>query len=219
MKHQKGFTIIEVVLVLAIGGLILSMVFFALPAMLGNQRDTDRRNDVITFIAKLKEFESNSNRGGLPEGIGAGNNVSGLPQTGFIDGGIVATDRNETDKTKKQFNARSWNGFYRDYLDNNFTDPEYDNPYNLLIIPCDTNENKVAVGAACKLSELSSATYAPNKPDDIKMSPYDEQTATNIIYVVTGSICDGEQAVKSSNSRRVSALIKLERGGVACQNT
>ncbi|MBR2831239.1 prepilin-type N-terminal cleavage/methylation domain-containing protein [Candidatus Saccharibacteria bacterium] len=210
MKHQKGFTIIEVVLVLAIGGLILSMVFFALPAMLGNQRDTDRRNDVITFIAKLKEFESNSNRGGLPEGIGAGNNVSGIPQTGFIDGGIVATDRNETDKTKKQFNARSWNGFYRDYLDNNFTDPEYDNPYNLVIAECTASN----VNADCEFALPAEAGVLNIQ------SPYDAgATAGNTIFVVTGSICDGERAVKSSNSRRVSALIKLERGGVACQNT
>ena len=33
MKKNKGFTIIEVVLVLAIAGLIFAMVFIALPSM------------------------------------------------------------------------------------------------------------------------------------------------------------------------------------------
>ena len=51
-KHKlyKGFTIIEVVLVLAIAGLIFLMVFLALPALQRSQRDTQRKND----MARLK---------------------------------------------------------------------------------------------------------------------------------------------------------------------
>ena len=40
---KGGFTIIEVVLVLAIAGLIFLMVFIALPALQRSQRDTERR--------------------------------------------------------------------------------------------------------------------------------------------------------------------------------
>ncbi len=40
---EKGFTIIEVVLVLAIAALIFLMVFIALPALQRNQRDTARK--------------------------------------------------------------------------------------------------------------------------------------------------------------------------------
>lgn len=43
---KKGFTIIEVVLVLAIAGLIFLMVFLALPALQRSQRDTQRKQDV-----------------------------------------------------------------------------------------------------------------------------------------------------------------------------
>jgi len=43
---KRGFTIIEVVLVLAIAGLIFLMVFIALPALQRNQRDTQRKNDM-----------------------------------------------------------------------------------------------------------------------------------------------------------------------------
>ena len=40
LKNKKGFTIIEVVLVLAVAGLIFLMVFLALPALQRAQRDT-----------------------------------------------------------------------------------------------------------------------------------------------------------------------------------
>ena len=43
MKNNRGFTIIEVVLVLAIAGLIFLMVFLALPALQRSQRDTLRK--------------------------------------------------------------------------------------------------------------------------------------------------------------------------------
>ena len=46
INSKKGFTIIEVVLVLAIAGLIFLMVFVALPALQRSQRDTARRNDM-----------------------------------------------------------------------------------------------------------------------------------------------------------------------------
>lgn len=64
---SKGFTIIEVVLVLAIAGLIFLMVFIALPALQRSQRDTQRRNDASTFASQLVSYQTN-NRGNLPMG-------------------------------------------------------------------------------------------------------------------------------------------------------
>lgn len=64
-KDQKGFTIIEVVLVLAIAGLIFLMVFIALPALQRNQRDTQRKNDMSRVITALQNYQSN-NRNSLP---------------------------------------------------------------------------------------------------------------------------------------------------------
>jgi prepilin-type N-terminal cleavage/methylation domain-containing protein len=45
-KDQKGFTIIEVLIVLAIAGLILLIVFLAVPALQRNSRNTQRKTDV-----------------------------------------------------------------------------------------------------------------------------------------------------------------------------
>lgn len=63
--HKKGFTIIEVVLVLAIAGLIFLMVFVALPALRASQRDGARKNDVGSVSSAVNSYSSNT-RGTLP---------------------------------------------------------------------------------------------------------------------------------------------------------
>lgn len=71
-KHKsQGFTIIEVVLVLAIAGLIFLIVFLALPSLQKSQRDTQRKNDVSRFMSQLTQYQSN-HQGALPTGTGLG---------------------------------------------------------------------------------------------------------------------------------------------------
>ena len=60
-KNKKGFTIIEVVLVLAIAGLIFLMVFIALPALQRGQRNTQRKDDIARFITAINDYQSNNN--------------------------------------------------------------------------------------------------------------------------------------------------------------
>lgn len=62
---QKGFSIIEVVLVLAIAGLIFLMVFIALPALQRSQRDSARQNEVGTVVSAIGTYQS-ANNGRLP---------------------------------------------------------------------------------------------------------------------------------------------------------
>jgi prepilin-type N-terminal cleavage/methylation domain-containing protein len=64
-NKEKGFTIIEVVLVLAIAGLIFLMVFIALPALQRSQRDQQRRNDLSRAQTAVQNYQTN-NRGVLP---------------------------------------------------------------------------------------------------------------------------------------------------------
>ncbi|MBR3052238.1 prepilin-type N-terminal cleavage/methylation domain-containing protein [Candidatus Saccharibacteria bacterium] len=61
IKHKQGFTIIEVVLVLAIAGLIFLMVFVALPALQRSQRDTQRREDLARLATAVTQFQANNN--------------------------------------------------------------------------------------------------------------------------------------------------------------
>lgn len=62
--NKKGFTIIEVVLVLAIAGLIFAMVFIALPALQRSQRDQSRKNDTSTVAAAINYWNSANRNGG-----------------------------------------------------------------------------------------------------------------------------------------------------------
>lgn len=71
LENKKGFTIIEVVLVLAIAGLIFLMVFIALPGMQRNQRDTQRRDDYAALATNVTNYMTNNN-GKLPTDCGAG---------------------------------------------------------------------------------------------------------------------------------------------------
>lgn len=64
-SERGGFTIIEVVLVLAIAGLIFLMVFIALPTLQRSQRDTQRRNDLARISTQLSQYQTNNN-GRLP---------------------------------------------------------------------------------------------------------------------------------------------------------
>lgn len=64
-KKQSGFTIIEVVLVLAIAGLIFLMVFIALPTLQRNTRDTQRKTDLSRVKTALQNYSS-SNKGSIP---------------------------------------------------------------------------------------------------------------------------------------------------------
>ena len=60
-KQQSGFTIIEVLIVLAIAGLIMLIVFLAVPALQRNSRNTQRRNDVKLILAAVNEYAVNVN--------------------------------------------------------------------------------------------------------------------------------------------------------------
>ncbi len=79
-QKTKGFTIIEVVLVLAIAGLIFLMVFTALPALQRSQRDTARKSDVSTVASTVTSYTGN-NRGAFP-----GSGTTALPVTSGTTG-------------------------------------------------------------------------------------------------------------------------------------
>jgi len=64
-RKTEGFTIIEVVLVLAIAGLIFLIVFLALPALQRSQRDTQRKNDLSRMMSQLTQYQSN-HQGQIP---------------------------------------------------------------------------------------------------------------------------------------------------------
>src|SRR5438045_6194672 len=83
-KHTKlkieGFTIIEVMIVLAIAGLIMLIVFLAVPALQRNSRNTQRKNDVSGILGALSEDISNGG-GGLPANCDGGSTTCWVKNT------------------------------------------------------------------------------------------------------------------------------------------
>lgn len=70
-RENNGFTIIEVTIVLAIAGLIMAIVFVAVPALQRNSRNTQRRADASHLAGLISEYASN-HAGQLPTAFGTG---------------------------------------------------------------------------------------------------------------------------------------------------
>ena len=104
-EKRSGFTIIEVSLVLAIAGLIFLMVFIALPQLQRSQRDSRRRDDILSFLETVKKYQTN-NRGALPNFLGNSSQQ------------IAEADKPDT--TQKD----TWQDFYNKYLGKSFIDPD-----------------------------------------------------------------------------------------------
>ncbi|MBQ2660323.1 type II secretion system protein [Candidatus Saccharibacteria bacterium] len=130
---KKGFTIIEVVLVLAIAGLIFLMVFVALPNLQRTQRDTQRRNDIDRLSTMLTQYITNNRS--LPEGASVIKAcVGGTEGSGCLsDAGVAFT---------------GWDKFVASYMladgQDVFEDPSGD-PYQIqLKTACDTTSGCIA---------------------------------------------------------------------------
>jgi len=77
-KREAGFTIIEVMIVLAIAGLILLVVFLAVPALQRNARNTQRREDAGNLLSAVSEYEANNNSAipGVQANLGSGSTAT-----------------------------------------------------------------------------------------------------------------------------------------------
>ncbi len=79
LKNKQGFTIIEIMIVLAIAGLIMLIVFLAVPALQRASRNTSRKNDAGNISSALSTWISNNN-GTLP-GMESGSYVQNTCNT------------------------------------------------------------------------------------------------------------------------------------------
>ena len=203
IKTKRGFTIIEVVLVLAIAGLIFMMVFIALPALQRSQRDTQRTNDMSRFMTQLTQYQSN-NRGAIPGVKNPGGDVT----TKYKDDG-------STDVTAGS-NVTNWGKLYTGYLlagGDTFEDPS-GAPYQLAIKFCEPNSKKA--GEACAKSvQRDEATFEEGYTEG---NIGNSTTQNFTISVVINATCTGEQATYASGNRKVAILYKKEGGGTICES-
>jgi prepilin-type N-terminal cleavage/methylation domain-containing protein len=80
-NNQQGFTIIEVLIVLAVAGLILMIVFQAIPTLQRNARNNERKQDVAALLESVSHFMLN-NSGAMPEDCGGGGGQAECADTG-----------------------------------------------------------------------------------------------------------------------------------------
>jgi prepilin-type N-terminal cleavage/methylation domain-containing protein len=88
--RDSGFTIIEVMIVLAIAGLIMLIVFLAVPALQRNAHNTSIKNDVAGILGGINEF-TNNNNGTLPTAASIAGNVVTLGANCAVAGSNCAT--------------------------------------------------------------------------------------------------------------------------------
>jgi len=109
-KRKEGFTIIEVMIVLAIAGLIMLMVFLAVPALQRTSRNTQAKNAAAALLATITEFQNN-NDGAQPTTVAVANGVitvSGAvgsqAATGKMQGGYIVASGTTIPTTAGTFN-------------------------------------------------------------------------------------------------------------------
>jgi prepilin-type N-terminal cleavage/methylation domain-containing protein len=97
-RKASGFTIIEVMIVLAIAGLIMVIVFIAVPQLQRNQRDNARQNIANRIKAEMETYAGNNQ--GLysfgnatnAQGVACGATITGCWQdflSRYVSGGKV----------------------------------------------------------------------------------------------------------------------------------
>lgn len=129
---QSGFTIIEVVLVLAIAALIFLMVFIALPALQRNQRDQARKEVLGKVTSAVTTYQSNK-RSTQP--------VNGSDLQGYVDGAA-------TGSVKGEHNGYT-SGSKDTLIDNNYILSIQTGVGTNAIGNADTNVVQVITGAKC----------------------------------------------------------------------
>jgi len=208
MNNRKGFTIIEVVLVLAIAGLIFMMVFIALPALQRSQRDTQRSNDVARVQTALNQYQSN-NRGAIP--------TTGT----YVKGHATASTATGAD-------TKTWSYFYDNYLivgaggaQDVFADPD-GGYYSLWIQDCSPSEAKTT--SSCQKGQRYEVTFDAQSLGNLSEESTAAATYTGAgdvghsVSIITHATCQGEVAYYSSGARKVAILYKKEGGGTICLN-
>ena len=209
-NFKHGFTIIEVVLVLAVAAMIFLMVFIALPAMQIMQRDTARANDINRITTQLNSYQANNNQ-----------KIPSMDKDAYVSG--------HTDVDNDVFKAAertSWAYFYDAYLigtdtKQKFSDPD-GQPYSLEISSCKAADSYDPESKECKNGQRNHYTFTQQSEgteDNTSNDRYASKgTAGHTVSIVVNSTCDGETAVHSTGGNKVSVLYKREGGGVICRS-
>lgn len=163
MHRKKGFTIIEVVLVLAIGGLIFLMVFVALPALQRSQRNTQRRRAADEVFAAVQTYLGNNNR--LP--FNYGNTAASRFDTNFITRYVDSTCEYKGIEYTSKWGDQAFGYGFNDCR-GNFTDPDGET-YSILVMNGNSGgflyddeiNHYIYLASGCKCGSSKEGTRVP----------------------------------------------------------
>lgn len=192
---KKGFTIIEVVLVLAIAGLIFLMVFLALPALQRSQRDAQRKQDVAMVVTALHNWKANNKGRGYAS---MGNSVL-----------TPLADLNEEQKK---------------YGVNNSIEPIENSPLNSYIsFDLKSGKNKNDSSSSLSLNTKIVTTSVNNNVTLFRIDSPSFRDHERIAVVI-GMGCDnieltssGSAILKNIKNGAAAVVAYLESGGAYCQ--
>ena len=194
MRTRKGFTIVEVSLVVAIGGLILLTALIAVPSLTRIAKDSQRKTDMETLVAAIKKYQTNNNRGALPK-ISGGSDKYSLKWDSDLNPG-------KTDE---------WDSFYKNFLGKDFVDPD-GTQYWLIVGECGASK----VGNECS-NMLSSMSFTGSVgPGHIQPSKTAKFPNGYSILVALGAKCDDNIPVGSSSPRSFAVFYTLESNDLFC---
>lgn len=204
-QNSKGFTIIEVVLVLAVAGLIFLMIFLALPALQRSQRDLSRKNNTAIVAEAIKRWQAN-NRGKSIASMGVSE---------------VGDDTNDEDKVEGASGMKKVNAVPNGPLD------------DYLSVKDETNDtSKSSLGAETEKIMVYSSKSEVTKGRNIHLS-YDSNDAaeeTRNVRVFVGYSCPQDNSVSKTQAgknsvrlpksaeNKVAIVTFLESGGFYCQD-
>jgi prepilin-type N-terminal cleavage/methylation domain-containing protein len=95
MPKLKGFTIIEVIIVLVIGAVIMLAVFLVIPQLQVNARNNQRRNDIQRVLVAARQYYTTNTFRDFNEPGGGGvidsANIKNIISSNFQDPSLSAT--------------------------------------------------------------------------------------------------------------------------------
>ena len=192
---KKGFTIIEVVLVLAIAGLIFLMVFLGLPALQRAQRDTARKQDVAMVVTALHNWKAN-NQGRSYEALGNSETKDFTPDDDY--------------SKKNNMNTRIFS------VENN--------PLNNYVgFKKDDNSNKNDSSSSLSLNTSFIKTYNQHNIITVRFpNAFFEEKRTIGIMLNMGcnnmeTLKNGDVILKEGKPGAAAVIHSLESGGAYCQ--
>ncbi len=112
-RKEEGFTIIEVMIVLAIAGLIILVVLLAIPALQRNSRNTTIKNDAAAVAGAIQEFQS-ANNGKMPDDVSVADGTVTVSKTGLTS--VTGKVKAGTDVVKATIGAEGENAWGTDKL-------------------------------------------------------------------------------------------------------